>query len=73
MHAMRVAFVALAGMAGAAWLSVHAAAVPISVPPTRDIPVHSPIAEGCGYGWHWTGGYTAASGAWVTGRCQIDR
>ena len=70
---MRVAVFALVAMVGAGWLSVHAAAVPISVSAVRELPAHSPVAEGCGYGWHWTGGYAMSNGGWIAGHCQIDR
>ena len=35
--------------------------------------VQEPIAEGCGYGWHWMSGYTTNSGGWVAGHCLRDR
>jgi hypothetical protein len=63
---------ALAGMVGAAWLSVHAA-TPASISAIHDTADHSPIAEGCGYGWHWMSGYAISGGGWVTGHCLRDR
>jgi hypothetical protein len=27
------------------------------------------VAEGCGYGWHWVGGYRDRYGAWIPGHC----
>jgi hypothetical protein len=71
---MRTAFLALIGVAGAAWLASVDAAVPGSAPiEAIDLAQRQPIAEGCGYGWHWMSAYTTSSGGWVAGRCVKGR
>lgn len=67
---MRVAIIAIAGTVCAAWLASVSAAVPASAAPARDVENFQTVAEGCGYGWHWTGGYDRSDGAWMPGRCQ---
>jgi hypothetical protein len=66
---MRIAIITLVGIVSAAWISVDAA-TPSPAPQFREVAAYQPIAEGCGYGWHWTNGYTASGGDWVAGRCQ---
>ena len=68
---MRIAIITLVGIVSATWLSVHAA-TPTPVPQFREIAAHQPIAEGCGYGWHWMSGYTQSGGDWVAGHCQAN-
>lgn len=69
---MRVAFLALAALVSVTALASVEAAMP-APPPARDIENYQPVAEGCGYGWHWTSGHTASGGGWVAGHCQSDR
>jgi hypothetical protein len=69
---MRVALLALTLTLNIAWLASVDAAVSRSVPGAGDQLDYQPIAEGCGYGWHWMGGHADRAGAWVAGRCQSD-
>jgi hypothetical protein len=67
---MRIAIVTVAGIVGAALLASVAGAVTPPKPMSRDIENFQPVAEGCGYGWHWVGGYRRSDGAWIPGHCQ---
>jgi hypothetical protein len=69
---MRFVFLAIAVMVGVALLTTVNAAVPPSVPGSRDDSYRPIVAEGCGYGWHWAAGHATLDGGWVAGRCQID-
>jgi hypothetical protein len=67
---MRIVIVTVAGIMGAALLASVAGAVTPQRPIARDVENFQPVAEGCGYGWHWVGGYRRSDGAWIPGHGQ---
>jgi len=69
---MRFVFLAIAFAATVALLTTVNAAVPAPAPSQRDGDYRPIAADGCGYGWHWVGGYAIITGGWVAGRCQIN-
>jgi hypothetical protein len=66
---MRLAIVALAGLVGSALLVPTANAVPSAGQALPEIRNIVPVAEGCGWGWHWVGGYRRSDGVWIPGHC----
>jgi hypothetical protein len=70
---MRVTFLALAAIiisVSSGWLAAGHAAAPLNLG-TSDV-AYLPIADGCGYGRHWVGGYTTITGSVMAGRCKTD-
>jgi hypothetical protein len=63
-------FVAALGVIGAALLAPMAGAVTAPGQSPLGVQHIVPVAEGCGYGYHWVGRYRRSDGAWIPGHCQ---
>ena len=68
---MRAALLGLIAVAGLALTAPSASAVPLaSAKATAGAPAAiEKVAEGCGPGRHWVGGYRNRYGNWVRGHC----
>jgi hypothetical protein len=67
---MRMILMAAMGVVGAALLAPEAQAVPAmpaQVAPGGEVLV--PVANGCGWNWHWVPGYRRWDGVWIPGHC----
>jgi hypothetical protein len=60
---------ALAAIVGSALLIPAAEAVPVPNAGPSSAQIAQPVAEGCGYGFHWVDGYRRGDGAWIPGHC----
>ena len=71
---MRLSVVALAGIIGSALLAPGAEAAPAPGQSPAGIEKFGiqnivPVANGCGFGWHWVPGHRRPDGFWVPGHC----
>jgi hypothetical protein len=68
---MRIIISAVIGIMGAVLLAPMARAV-VTAPGQEGDGLGQiivPVAEGCGIGWHWVGGYRDRYGHWIPGHC----
>jgi len=58
-------------VAAVAFATFPAGAAPLAAGKTGSgtAPAIEKVAEGCGPGWHWVGGYRNRWGNWVRGHC----
>jgi hypothetical protein len=66
---MRVAIIAFGAAIAAVVLVPPAQAVNAPKDAAAGIDHIQPVAEGCGYGYHWVERYRNSNGYWVPGHC----